>query len=35
MKAATASLTIPNSTEQIINEITALLPAYEMHKSAA
>jgi hypothetical protein len=35
MKAATASLTIPNSTEQIINEITSLLPAYEMHKSAA
>ncbi|MEP7148856.1 MAG: glycosyltransferase [Acidobacteriota bacterium] len=35
MKAATASLTIPNSTEHIINEITALLPAYEMHRSAA
>ncbi|MEP6705655.1 MAG: glycosyltransferase [Acidobacteriota bacterium] len=35
MKAATASLTVPNSTEQIIREITALLPAYEMHKSAA
>jgi len=29
MKAATASLTIPNSTEQIIREITALLPAAE------
>lgn len=35
MKAATAALTIPNSTEQIINEITSLLPAYEMHRSAA
>ena len=35
MKAATAGLTIPNSTEQIINEITSLLPAYEMHRSAA
>src|SRR5215218_8222200 len=35
MKAATASLTIPNSTEQIVREITALLPAYEMHRSAA
>jgi len=35
MKAATATLTIPNSTEQIINEITSLLPAYEMHRSAA
>jgi UDP-N-acetylglucosamine:LPS N-acetylglucosamine transferase len=35
MKAATASLTIPNSTEQIIQEITSLLPAYEMHRSAA
>lgn len=35
MKAATASLTIPNSTEQIINEITALLPAYDLHRSAA
>ena len=35
MKAATASLTIPNSTEQIIREITALLPSYEMHRSAA
>jgi UDP-N-acetylglucosamine:LPS N-acetylglucosamine transferase len=35
MKAATASLTIPNSTEQIINEITALLPAYQIHQSAA
>jgi UDP-N-acetylglucosamine:LPS N-acetylglucosamine transferase len=35
MKAATAGLSNPNSTEQIINEITALLPAYEMHRSAA
>ncbi|PYS99601.1 MAG: hypothetical protein DMF63_10980 [Acidobacteria bacterium] len=35
MKAATAAMTIPNSTEQIINEITSLLPAYEMHRSAA
>jgi UDP-N-acetylglucosamine:LPS N-acetylglucosamine transferase len=35
MKAATATLTIPNSTEQIINEITALLPAYAIHRSAA
>src|SRR5688500_3687108 len=35
MKAATASLTIPDSTEQIIREITALLPSYEMHRSAA
>ncbi len=35
MKAATALLTIPNSTEQIINEITALLPAREMRRSAA
>lgn len=35
MKAATASLSTPNSTEQIINEITALLPAYEVHRSAA
>ncbi len=35
MKAATASLTIPNSTEEIVREITALLPAYEMHRSAA
>lgn len=35
MKAATAALTIPNSTEQIINEITSLLPAYEIHQSAA
>ncbi len=35
MKAATAALTVPNSTEQIVNEITALLPAYEMHRSAA
>ncbi len=35
MKAATASLSVPNSTEQIINEITALLPAPEMRRSAA
>jgi len=35
MKAATASLTIPNSTDHIIREITALLPAYEIQKSAA
>ena len=35
MKAATASLSTPNSTEQIVREITALLPAYEMHRSAA
>jgi UDP-N-acetylglucosamine:LPS N-acetylglucosamine transferase len=35
MKAATASLATPNSTEHIIREITALLPAYEMHRSAA
>ena len=35
MKAATASLTIPNSTEKIIREITSLLPSYEMHRSAA
>ncbi len=35
LKAATASLTIPNSTELIINEITALLPPYEMRRSAA
>jgi hypothetical protein len=35
MKAATATLTIPNSTEQIIHEITSLLPAYQIHQSAA
>ena len=35
MREAAASLSTPNSTEQIINEITALLPAYEVHRSAA
>lgn len=37
MKAATAGLTIPNSTEQIINEIRALLPptANEAVRAAA
>ena len=35
MKAATAALTIPNSTEEIIKEISSLLPAYAMHRSAA
>src|SRR5688572_2327967 len=35
MKAATASLSIPNSTDHIVQEITALLPAYDMHRSAA
>lgn len=35
MKAATATLATPNSTEHIINEITSLLPSYEMHRSAA
>jgi UDP-N-acetylglucosamine:LPS N-acetylglucosamine transferase len=35
MKAATATLATPNSTEQIIREITALLPSRELHRSAA
>ena len=35
MKAATASLATPNSTEDIVREITALLPTYEMKRSAA
>ena len=35
MKAATASLATPNSTEQIIREITSLLPSRELHRSAA
>src|SRR5688572_27473401 len=35
MRAAAADLSVPNSTEQIIREITALLPAYDMHRSAA
>jgi hypothetical protein len=29
MKAATAGLSVPNSTERIIQEITALLPKKE------
>ena len=35
MKAATASLAMANSTEHIVREITSLLPAYEIHRSAA
>ena len=37
MKAATAALAVPNSTEHIIREITALLPAAsaELHRTAA
>ena len=35
MKAATASLATPNSTEDIIREIRALLPSRELHRTAA
>lgn len=35
MKAATAGLAMSNSTEHIIREITSLLPAYEIHRTAA
>ena len=35
MKAATALLATPNSTEHIIREITSLLPNRELHRTAA
>ena len=35
MKAATHSLATPNSTEDIIREIRSLLPAQELHRTAA
>ena len=35
MKAATASLAVPNSTELIIREITSLLPSNDIHRSEA
>jgi len=35
MKEPTATLMVANSTEQIMNEITSLLPAYAIHRSAA
>jgi UDP-N-acetylglucosamine:LPS N-acetylglucosamine transferase len=35
MKAATAALAVPNSTELIIREITSLLPSNDIHRSEA
>lgn len=35
MKAATASLSMSNSTEDIVREISLLLPAHQIHRSAA
>jgi UDP-N-acetylglucosamine:LPS N-acetylglucosamine transferase len=35
MKAATAAMSTPNSTEDIVREITSLLPSYAIHRSAA
>lgn len=35
MKAATAALAMANSTEQIVREITSLLPSRELHRTAA
>jgi len=35
MKAATAGLSTPDSTEHIVREIASLLPSAELHRSAA
>jgi UDP-N-acetylglucosamine:LPS N-acetylglucosamine transferase len=35
LRAATATMSVPNSTESIIREITALLPAHHIPKADA